>query len=162
MKATAPTVTPQPDVMFLLSWASHALQTEMTAALTKLAITPRAHCVLQKSLHGDMTQSQIAESVGLDKTTMVVIVDKLEKEGLARRQPSAVDRRARVIAATEKGRELVARSEEVVSRIHADVLGTLPEEIRGAFVEGLTRLVQGRLSTFVQSETPVRRRSTPI
>lgn len=155
-------MTDQPDVTFLLSWASHALQTEMTAALTELAITPRAHCVLQKSLHGDMTQSQIADAIGLDKTTMVVIADKLEKEGLAERRPSATDRRARVIVATDKGRELVARSDGIVSRIHADVLGTLPEEIRGAFIEGLTRLVENRLSTFVQCEQPPRRRSTPI
>ncbi|MFE0032518.1 MarR family winged helix-turn-helix transcriptional regulator [[Kitasatospora] papulosa] len=162
MKATAPAVAHQPDVTFLLSWASHALQTEMTAALTELAITPRAHCVLQKSLQGDMTQSQIADSIGLDKTTMVVIADKLEKEGLAERRPSATDRRARVIVATEKGRELVARSDGIVSRIHADVLGTLPEDIRSAFVEGLSLLVENRLATFVQCEQPPRRRSTRI
>lgn len=153
---------PEVDLTFLLSWASHALQTEMTAGLSDLGITPRAHCVLHKAVSGELTQTQIAESLGLDKTTMVVLADKLEKDGLAERIASPTDRRARIIRATQAGLDLLARSNEIVSRIQDDVLGTLPEELRGAFVEALTRLVEGRLSTFAECEQPPRRRSSRI
>ena len=44
MAATAS--APPVDLIFLLSQASHALQTEMTAALEKINATPRAYCVL--------------------------------------------------------------------------------------------------------------------
>ncbi|WP_411081106.1 MarR family winged helix-turn-helix transcriptional regulator [Streptomyces sp. cmx-18-6] len=162
MKPTDPAAFPDVDLAFLLGWAAHALQTELTAGLTGLDITPRVHCVLHRALSADMTQSQIAESLGLDKTTMVVLVDKLEKDGLAERRPSTTDRRARIIAATDKGRALVARSDEIVSAVQADVLGSLPAHLRAPFVEALNHLVEGRLSTFAECEQPPRRRSTKI
>jgi hypothetical protein len=97
MAATA-TKTPAKvdvDLMFLLSQASHALETEMTAQLQALGISPRAHCVLTHALSGELTQSQVAERCALDKTTMVVTMDELERAGLAERRPSSTDRRAR-------------------------------------------------------------------
>jgi len=148
------------DLMFLLSWASHSLQTELTAALEEVGISPRAHCVLYNALNGDMTQTQIAEACGLDKTTMVVTVDKLEEDGLAERRPSSFDRRVKTLVVTEKGRQIVARSQEIIAAIHADVLGTLAPQVRDGFVEGLTRLVGGRLSALIECEQPPRRRST--
>jgi MarR family transcriptional regulator for hemolysin len=159
---TAAPAPPTTDLMFLLSWASHALSTELTAGLAELGVTPRAHCVLYQALAGDMTQSQVAEACGLDKTTMVVITDKLEREGLAERKPVSADRRAKLISVTGKGRELLARSQEIVDRTHRDVLATLPTELREAFVTGLTQLVEGRLSTFVQCRQPPRRRSNQL
>lgn len=161
MQTTAPAPATT-DLMFLLSWANHSLQTELTAALEDLGISPRAHCVLYKALEGDLTQTQIAEACGLDKTTMVVIVDKLEQEGLAERQPSSTDRRVKTLVVTEKGVQIVARSQQIIARIHEDVLGSLPPKVRAGFVEGLTRLVEGRLSAFVQCEQPPRRRSARV
>src|SRR3982751_4178632 len=89
--------------MFLLGQASHALTAEMTAGLESLGITPRSHCVLTHALGAERTQIELASMCALDKTTMVVTVDALEKAGLAERRPSATDRRARIIAVTEAG-----------------------------------------------------------
>lgn len=147
------------DLLFQLSWASHALATEQTAALAKLGITPRGHCVLYKAARiGALTQSQLAEVCGLDKTTMVVLMDKLERAGLAVRKPSSEDRRARIISVTQKGRRLVARANDIVARVQEDVLAALPAELRDAFVDGLGQLVRGRLSAFAACEQPPRRR----
>src|SRR5947208_3174066 len=99
-----------PDLMFLLSQASHVLSTELTAGLTTLGVTPRAHCVLRKALTGEWTQSQLAEMCGLDKTTMVVTMDELERMGLAERRPDRDDRRARIVGVTDAGRQIVARA----------------------------------------------------
>jgi MarR family transcriptional regulator, transcriptional regulator for hemolysin len=147
-----------PDLAFMLSQVSHALATELTAALTELGISPRAHCVLSKALTGELTQNRLAELCALDKTTMVVTIDEMERAGLAERRPSSTDRRARIIAVTEAGRQLVAAAQQIVSRIHTDVLAALPAEERDAFVSALERLLDGRLGTPVQCERPVRRR----
>jgi len=147
------------DLMFLLSQASHALETEMTAALHALGISPRAHCVLTHALRGELTQSQVAEQCALDKTTMVVTMDELEKAGLAERRPSGTDRRARIIAVTKAGERRVAEANAIVARIYAEVLAALPAGQRDAFVAGLAQLVGGRLSTPVKCERPVRRRA---
>src|SRR4051794_21441402 len=96
------------DLMFLLAQASHVLMTELTAALAELGITQRHYCVLCKALDGgELTQIRLAELCGMDKTTMVVTIDELERAGLAERRPSATDRRARIIAVTESGAKTV-------------------------------------------------------
>ena len=76
------TVERVPDLAMLFAEASHSLQTELTARLEHLGLSPREQCVLIKALDGDRTQIQLAELCQLDKTTMVVTVDKLEKRGL--------------------------------------------------------------------------------
>jgi MarR family transcriptional regulator for hemolysin len=157
--ATKPPSKVDVDLMFLLSQASHALETEMTAALHALGISPRAHCVLAHALCGELTQSQVAEQCALDKTTMVVTMDELERAGLAERRPSSTDRRARIIAVTPAGERIVADANAIVARIYAEVLAALPAGQRDAFVAGLAQLVGGRLSTPAKCERPVRRRA---
>jgi MarR family transcriptional regulator, transcriptional regulator for hemolysin len=157
--ATKPTSKVDVDLMFLLAQASHALETEMTAQLQALGISPRAHCVLTHALRGELTQSQVAEQCALDKTTMVVTMDELERAGLAERRPSGTDRRARIIAVTKAGERRVAEANAIVARIYAEVLGALPAGQRDAFVAGLAQLVGGRLSTPAKCERPVRRRA---
>src|SRR5690349_15133019 len=132
----------------------------MTANLAELGVTPRMHCVLYHALAGEFTQIQLAEQCALDKTTMVVTMDALEKAGLAERRPSPTDRRARIIAVTERGAALVEQGDAIVMRLYADVLSSLPPSSRDAFVGGLQSLVTGRLANPPQCEQPVRRRRT--
>lgn len=146
------------DLAFLLAHATHVLQTELTAELAGLGITPRGHCVLSAALTGEKTQIQLADMCQLDKTTMVVTVDELEKAGLVERQTSATDRRARIIVVTDLGRKVNASAQDVVARVYEDVLSALPTDERSAFLSGLTRLVETRLSTPVACQRAPRRR----
>src|SRR5215207_1050644 len=131
------------DLGWLLSNVSHALTTELTAALEDLSVTPRAYCVLGTAMQGEYTQTALAQAIGLDKTTMVVTIDALEKAGLVERRMSSTDRRARVIAVTEAGRRKVAEGEAIVARAQARVLGDLPEEHRKSFLAALRQLAAG-------------------
>src|SRR3954454_6239290 len=159
MAATAVKLRPKVDVdlMFLLGQASHALETEMTAKLHALGVSPRAHCVLVHARSGELTQSQVAEQCALDKTTMVVTIDELEKAGLAERRPSSADRRARIIGVTPMGEQLVAEGRRIIDGVYEDVLDALPGEERYALVSALGRLVEGRLSRPAECEHPPRR-----
>jgi MarR family transcriptional regulator for hemolysin len=145
------------DLIFLLSQAAHSLTTELTVELAGLGISPRSHCVLSKALEGEQNQIRLAERCGMDKTTMVVTVDELERAGLAERHPSPTDRRARIIAVTEAGAEKVAEGNAVVERLYRHVLDSLPEVEREPFVDALTRLVNVRLATPPACDRPVRR-----
>lgn len=151
---------PQTDLMFLLSWASHALATEQTAGLAELGVTPRAYCVLYKAGSADLTQGQLTEMCGIDKTTMVATVDELERAGLAERRRSGTDRRAFIIGVTPAGQQMIARASEIVTRIQTEVLSALPPEQRVALVKGLATLVEGRLSVLPDCERPPRRPRT--
>ncbi|MFC4017401.1 MarR family winged helix-turn-helix transcriptional regulator [Micromonospora sp. GCM10011542] len=136
-----------PDLMFLLSWASHALQAEHAAGLAELGISPRAHYVLAQARAGNLTQREIGERCGVDKTTMVVTLDQLEQAGLAQRRPSPTDRRARLVAVTPEGERVLERAREVVRGIQDEVLASLPEQDREALLRALATLVGGRLAT---------------
>jgi MarR family transcriptional regulator, transcriptional regulator for hemolysin len=156
------TVTPTPlteNLCWLLSTAAHSLATEMTRAMEGLDVSPRGFSVLTTAMTGAYTQTELARTVGLDKTTMVVTLDELEAAGLAERRPAPSDRRARVIAVTEAGEAKVREAEEIAERIRVDVLAVLPDEERAAFLSALTRLVCDRLSEPVQCAQPVRRRA---
>lgn len=147
------------DLGFLLAQASHVLMTKLTAELATLGVTPRANCVLSGAMTGERTQIQLADMCQLDKTTMVVTVDELEKAGLVERQTSATDRRARIIAVTELGQKVHAAGRDVVARVYEDVLSALPDEQRAVFLSSLTHLVETSLSTPVQCERAPRRRT---
>ena len=157
--ATGAPAQTQADLMFLLSQASHALMTELTARLAELGISPRSHCVLVKALAGELTQGEIAEACALDKTTMVVTLDALERAGLAERRPSPTDRRARIIAVTEAGERVLTAADGIVALTYADVLAALPEEQRDPFVAALEGLVRGRLANPPACQKPPRRRA---
>lgn len=135
-----------PDLLFLLSWANHALLAEHAQGLAELGISPREHQVLLRAGSGELTQRQIGELCGIDKTTMVVTLDQLEAAGLARRRPSPTDRRARLVEVTPEGREVLGRAQQIAARIQQNVLAGLPEEDRAAFVRSLETLVRGRLA----------------
>jgi MarR family transcriptional regulator for hemolysin len=155
--ATSAPQSVEVDLCFLLSQAAHALSTELAAGLAELGISPRVHCVLSRALAENLTQKQLADRCGLDKTTMVVTVDELERAGLAERRPSSTDRRARIIAVTEKGERLVRRGDAIVARVYEGVLSGLPAGDREGFVAALVALVGGRLGTPVKCEQTVRR-----
>jgi DNA-binding MarR family transcriptional regulator len=150
---------PEDNLGWLLSTASHSLATELTAGLEAVSVSPRAHCVLTAALQGEYSQTALAHALGLDKTTMVVTIDALEKAGLVERRMSTSDRRARVITVTDAGRRKVAEGERIVAQIQEDVLSALEPESRAAFVDALRELAAGRLCTPAECGHTVRRRA---
>ncbi|GAA4130335.1 MarR family winged helix-turn-helix transcriptional regulator [Actinomadura keratinilytica] len=135
-----------PDLSYLFNHTSHVLKTHMTAALDEIGLTPRMHCVLVHALEEERTQIQLAEVCDMDKTTMVVTLDALEKAGYAERRPSSRDRRARIVSVTERGAEIAERSMRIVDRVHGAVLEALPEDEREVFVRAMERLAGGHLA----------------
>ena len=81
------------DLSFLLNQAAYAFEARLADALAEHGLSVREYCVLWKADEGERTQQEIAELAGLDKSTLVVTLDKLEAAGLRgaaglRRRPS--------------------------------------------------------------------------
>ncbi|MBO0512541.1 MarR family winged helix-turn-helix transcriptional regulator [Streptomyces beijiangensis] len=148
---------PSKDLSYLLDHTSHVLRTRMSAALAEIGMTARMHCVLVHAVEEERTQAQLAEIGDMDKTTMVVTVDALEKAGLAERRPSSQDRRARIIAVTEEGARVAVQSQKIVDGVHNDAVASLPEADRKALLHALNLLVEGHLATPAESPRPARR-----
>ena len=147
----------EPDLSFLLDHTSHVLRTQMSAALDEIGLTARMHCVLVHALEEERTQAQLAEIGDMDKTTMVVTVDALEEAGLAERRPSSHDRRARIIAVTEKGAQVAEESQRIVDGVHQRALDSLPGEARDALLNALNLLVGGHLAAAAAAPRSARR-----
>ena len=147
----------EPDLSFLLDHTSHVLRSKMSAALAEVGLTSRMHCVLVHALEEERTQIQLAEIGDMDKTTMVVTVDALEKAGLAERRPSSTDRRARIIAVTDEGARIARQSQKIVDRVHRDALAALPDGDREVLLRTLNRLVDDGLATPAEAPRTARR-----
>ena len=150
------------ELSCLLSRASHAITMELAAALDEVGVSQRNHSVLHAALLGEYSQIELARIVGLDKTTMVVTLDELEAAGLAERKQSKVDRRARVIAVTPAGKQLVKRGEKIAAQVRDEVLGALDDEEREIFMSALDKLVSGPLAEPACCAQSVRRRNAPL
>jgi MarR family transcriptional regulator, transcriptional regulator for hemolysin len=150
------------DLSYLFDKASQLLTNRTAAALAEVGITPRGYCVLSKAQPGQLTQGELAEVALLDKTTMVVTVDQLERAGLARRRPSDTDRRARIVETTPDGDRVVARARVIIDEVYADVLGALPAAQRATMLDALVALVGpgGPLGTALPVPSGPRRRSS--
>jgi MarR family transcriptional regulator, transcriptional regulator for hemolysin len=129
------------DLSYLFDKASQALAARMGTVLGERGMNVRDYCVLAKAASGERTQGELAELALLDKTTMVVTLDHLEKAGLARRTPSPVDRRARIVRTTEAGDAALAEANGLIRDLYAEVLGVLSPEQRAVLLDALLRLV---------------------
>jgi len=56
---------------------------------------------------GTLTQHDIGKCIHMDRSTMVTMIDDLEKAGLVERRPNPSDRRAYSVLMTEKGKNLL-------------------------------------------------------
>jgi len=129
------------DLSYLFDKASQALAARMGAVLGELDMSVRDFCVLIKVRGYELTQGELAELALLDKTTMVVTLDHLEKAGWAQRTPSPTDRRVRIVRITEAGEGAVAKARGVIDDLYAEVLGVLPATQRAALLDALMTLV---------------------
>jgi DNA-binding MarR family transcriptional regulator len=62
-----------------------------------------------------MSMRELADELGIDPPNATVVVDDLESLGLARRQSHPTDRRAKVVEATRKGKEIAKRADAILS-----------------------------------------------
>ena len=64
---------------------------------------------------GPLSQRRLAERQGIDRTTMVAVVDELERLGAVERRKDPADRRANALHITPQGRRLLTRARKAVA-----------------------------------------------
>src|SRR6185295_17520820 len=80
------------------------------------------------------SQQQAAQRLGVDRTTMVALIDALEGKGLVERRPDPADRRRNVIELTDIGRKTLRRatraSDQAERRLLSQLDGAETEHLR--------------------------------
>jgi DNA-binding MarR family transcriptional regulator len=69
---------------------------------------------LRRVARGPMSMSELAAALGIDPPNATVVVDDLESLRLARRRPHPSDRRAKVVEATRKGKDMARRADAIL------------------------------------------------
>jgi DNA-binding MarR family transcriptional regulator len=102
------------DVLgYLLKHAYLALEQRTQAALAGMGMTVRDLGVLRVIAGGEaQSQQEVAAVLGVDRTSMVALVDALERRGIVARRPSGQDRRRNIVELTDEGWDVFRRAED--------------------------------------------------
>ena len=94
----------------------HGLQLRDYIVMSALHMTP------------NLTQGELGKALGLDKTTLMSQLDRLERKGLVVRRSDPGDRRARIPVLTESGKALGAQVADACSRAEAAALSSFSQD----------------------------------
>ena len=139
---------PKPRLGALLADAQESWRLALSQALAKRKALPLgagAELLAHLSLSG-ISQSLLAERMGLTKQAVQQSLDQLEKLALIRREPDPVDRRAKYVVLTEAGLfalEIWRDAEKDAERAVRDMLGKKALKQLG---KGLRKLSAARVS----------------
>jgi MarR family transcriptional regulator, transcriptional regulator for hemolysin len=111
------------QLLFRLWRAAHVRAAD---ALGTVGLTPALFSLLNViGIRHGAIQQELGAAMGIDRSTMVSLIDQLESANLAKRTPSATDRRARIIEITPKGRRLLERCRRMIGDTEDEVLAGL-------------------------------------
>ncbi len=80
------------------------------------------------SEHGTLPQGRVAELLGVEGPTLVRLLDRMEKEGWVRRQPSETDRRVKLVALTGQARPVYDAMLDTGFALRDELMDDIPEE----------------------------------
>ena len=110
---------PPPDIEFgplaqlvgyQLRRTQNALFQDFFEKIAEDGLTPGRHGLLMLiDQNAGLSQTDLASAIGVDRASMVAILDKLEGKGWVTRQRSRTDRRRHQIDLTPEGRTLLKR-----------------------------------------------------
>jgi len=112
--------------IYALSKLGQSASRSAEQALAPIGLRPREFSTLSLIDElGGSAQSEIADRLGIDRSDMVAVVDKLEAQALVKRTRDATDRRRHVVASTKKGAALARRGGKALEAADAEFLRAL-------------------------------------
>lgn len=87
-----------------------------------------------------LTQTELVEATGVDRSTIGDMLDRLTKRGLIERRPVERDGRANSLWATAAGRRMVKAAMPGVARTQVRILAAVPPALHATALEILRKL----------------------
>jgi DNA-binding MarR family transcriptional regulator len=127
---------------YLLKHAQARMAELTGAVLEPLGVSGREMGVLLTIAEGEPpSQQQVALRLGVDRTTMVAILDALEGKGLLSRRPHVEDRRRNVMELTETGKRTLRAAVRASDEAEAEFLAALGAPAARRFRDSLQLIV---------------------
>jgi DNA-binding MarR family transcriptional regulator len=126
-------IGPSPSLESEITWLLHRAAQRMRGVTGDVAerhgLALRDYIVLSAlDKTPGLTQGELGRSLGLDKTTLMSQLDRLEHRGLVVRHHDPHDRRLRIPAITDGGEVLRATVADACAAAEASVLNTVDQE----------------------------------
>lgn len=107
----------------------------------ELGLTPAGFSVMEVLRQNPgLTQSKLAAAIMLDRSSVVPLLDKLEKKGLLSRQSSTTDRRNNHLFLSEEGLKVLEASKALVKKHESRIAKALSKEESQQLIGLLSRL----------------------
>jgi DNA-binding MarR family transcriptional regulator len=130
------------DFGWLLGQLFHAHVTTVKGIVADVPGGHRGYLALSAAVHQTArNQIEMSRQLGCDRTVMVYLIDDLVKQGLVERRPDPVDRRNRLIVATDKGRERLAEVNKAIHGLEQHLLAALDPAEQEALRDMMKRVV---------------------
>ena len=131
-----------PDLTWLLHRAAQHMRVGLDEAAREHGLTGARDWIVLSALAAGPRQTQLAlaQSLGLDKTTMTSLLDRMESRGLITRSTDSHDRRARIPELTGEGRRVQAEVTSARDRVEAGLLSGFTADEQSQLRGLLTRL----------------------
>ena len=127
---------------FVVNKAAQLVREAFEDSLRPMGIGARHYgTLLLIATDGPCSQHAIGERIACDRTTMVGIVDDLERLRLAERRADPLDRRAYAVHPTEAGRKVLARAQRAALNAEEEFLKPLSGAERKQLQALLARLL---------------------
>lgn len=99
--------------------------------LAPIEIRPAQYSVLVViDANPGLSQSDLADRLGIERARLVRLLDKLERRGLTRRLKSRTDRRSHALRLTREGRQTLRQANMLAARHEAQLVEKLGSERR--------------------------------
>lgn len=119
--------------------AGDIFQAEMASG----EVTPRQFAVLVTvSQNEGLSQTDLVEKTGIDRSTLADIVRRMLKKSLLQRRRTKEDARAYAVKLTDEGWRVLRGAEPMARRVDDRILSVLPAAQRERFISDLNTIVQ--------------------
>lgn len=133
---------PSGNVAFLLAKCLQRAHAVSRPVLEPLGITPQQMVLMLALLEADgLAQAEIAERLGVDRTTTMQMIDRLERNGIVARRRDPQDRRVQRVYLTERALEHTAAIAPRLSALRQQFLEPLDVSEREELVRLLRKLL---------------------
>ncbi len=127
----------------LLTIATRRAQELARRRLSPLGLSVQLCGVLNRLAVGPISQHDLGDQLGIDRTTMVELIDDLEKQGAVARRRNPEDRRQYALGLTPQGRALQKKAAKAFDDVTDEVFAALKPAERKALGEMLRRVIEG-------------------
>jgi len=126
----------------LLHRAHQAVSQVFAAGMQTNDLTARQLAVLVAVAENEgLSQTDIGERTGVDRSTLADVVKRLKGKGLLQRKRTKEDARAYAVKLTEEGRKVLRTAEPLARRVDERILDTLPAKRRAEFMSALASII---------------------